>query len=167
MLLVTGGVSAGKRDLVPAVLSELGVETVFHKVRLKPGKPLLFGVGPARGESKPGTLVFGLPGNPVSGLVGFLLFVRPALEILRGMPDAEAPDAIRLPLASPFQHRGDRPTYHPSRFVARGGEILAEPLDWAGSPDLRTVAQADGFAVFPAGDRRYEAGELVNFLPIP
>ena len=77
VLVVTGGVSVGERDLVPAALLELGVEQVFHKVRLKPGKPLWFGIGPRR-DGRPGTLVFGLPGNPVSGLVGFLLFIRPA-----------------------------------------------------------------------------------------
>ncbi len=70
LLIITGGVSAGQRDLVPATLEAIGVRRVFHKVRLKPGKPLWFGVGPSRGE-RAGTLVFGLPGNPVSGLVGF------------------------------------------------------------------------------------------------
>jgi len=81
-----GGVSAGQRDLVPATLEAIGVRPVFHKVRLKPGKPLWFGVGPPRAESA-GTLVFGLPGNPVSGLVGFLLFIRDALSVLAGKPE--------------------------------------------------------------------------------
>ena len=83
VLMITGGVSAGQRDLVPAVLEELGVRCVFHKVRLKPGKPIWFGVGGPR-AGRPGPLVFGLPGNPVSGLVGFLLFVRPAFAALAG-----------------------------------------------------------------------------------
>ena len=81
VLLITGGVSAGNRDLVPEALASLGVVRVFHKVRIKPGKPLWFGVGPPR-DARPGALVFGLPGNPVSGVVGFLLFVRPALDRL-------------------------------------------------------------------------------------
>ncbi len=76
VLLISGGVSAGTRDLVPSALAALGVENVFHKVNIKPGKPLWFGVGPSR-ESERGPLVFGLPGNPVSGLVGFLVFARP------------------------------------------------------------------------------------------
>ena len=87
LLLVTGGVSAGQRDLVPATLESLGARCIFHKVRLKPGKPLWFGIGPPRSD-RPGALVFGLPGNPVSGLVGFLLFVRPALAALAGKEQA-------------------------------------------------------------------------------
>jgi molybdopterin molybdotransferase len=77
-------------------------------------------------------------------------------------------------LASAFQQRGDRPTYHPSRLVVAAGRtgadpdgVRVQPLDWAGSADLRTVAQADGFAIFPAGDRSYAAGEAVAFLPLP
>src|SRR5262249_6328759 len=83
VLVITGGVSAGQRDLVPTALEQLGVQRIFHKVRLKPGKPLWFGTGPPRGATaRPGPLVFGLPGNPVSGLVGFLLFIKPALAAL-------------------------------------------------------------------------------------
>jgi molybdopterin molybdotransferase len=167
VLLITGGVSAGSRDLVPSTLEALGVKRVFHKVRLKPGKPLWFGVGPAR-SSGPGCLVFGLPGNPVSGLVGFLLFVRPALRALRGCTDAVSMDTTKARLSSAFAHRGDRPTYHPSRvdFMDRGSKGLptVEPLRWAGSSDLRAVAQANGFALFPAGDREHAKGEVVPVL---
>lgn len=165
VLLITGGVSAGYRDLVPATLAALGVERVFHKVRLKPGKPIWFGVGPRRDDGSPGPLVFGLPGNPVSGLVGFLLFVRPALAILRGRTTATT-TLPRYRLVQGFEHKGDRPTYHPARLVAGLDGQELEPLAWAGSSDLRTVALADGFAVFPAGDRSYSAGEQVEFLSI-
>ena len=164
VMLVSGGVSAGNRDLVPAAFERLGVSNVFHKIRLKPGKPLWFGVGPARPDGNPGTLVFGLPGNPVSGVVGFLLFVRPALSLLAGQRD-KADRAFPVRLATPFAHQGDRPTYHPARLV-EGDTPSVSPLNWGGSADLRTVASADGFAVFPAGDRRYEAGEIVQFLPL-
>ncbi len=160
VLIVSGGVSAGTKDLVPATLVDLGVEPVFHKVAVKPGKPLWFGVAPDRGE-KPGTLVFGLPGNPVSGMVCFLLFVRPALEALAGqIPKRTQLGSFRL--GAPYQHRGDRPTYHPARLV--DGRLI--PLDWAGSADLRAVALADGFAAFPAGDRAFEEGEAIPFLPL-
>ncbi|CAN5685971.1 molybdopterin molybdotransferase MoeA [soil metagenome] len=165
VLLITGGVSAGKLDLVPGTLEALGVRAIFHKVRLKPGKPLLFGIGPEREGGRPGALVFGLPGNPVSGVVGFLLFVRPALDVLKGQPKRPA-WLVEWPLARPFSHRGERPTYHPCRVVSPDGTMILEPLDWAGSPDLRTVAEADGFAAFPAGDRDYEAGDLVGFLQL-
>jgi molybdopterin molybdotransferase len=158
--LISGGVSAGTKDLVPATLVDLGVEPVFHKVNVKPGKPLWFGVGPSR-DGKPGGLVFGLPGNPVSGIVCFLLFVKPALEALAG----RKPGLTQLKsftLGAPFEHRGDRPTYHPARLI--DGRLF--PLDWAGSADLRTVALADGFAAFPAGDATFQVGDPVFFLPL-
>jgi molybdopterin molybdotransferase len=176
VVLVSGGVSAGRRDLVPEALDGVGVKRVFHKVRLKPGKPIWFGVereeepgdepAPRRVE-RSGTLVFGLPGNPVSVLVGYLLFVRPALAVLSRRPGPPpAPRPARL--ARPFRHRGDRPTYFPARRVngpeAEPPEV--ETLDWAGSADLRTVAQADGFAAFPAGDHDYAPGERVDFLAL-
>ncbi len=165
VLLITGGVSAGRRDLVPETLESLGVRCVFHKVRLKPGKPIWFGTGPDRDDG-PGPIVFGLPGNPVSGLVGYLLFVRPALAILADRPETSS-SILPARLSRPFRHRGDRPTYFPSRIVgdSAGGSIEVETLDWAGSADLRTAALADGFAAFPAGDRDYEPGEAVEFLP--
>jgi molybdopterin molybdotransferase len=166
VLVITGGVSAGQRDLVPAALEQLGVRRIFHKVRLKPGKPLWFGTGPPRAAiGQPGPLVFGLPGNPVSGLVGFLLFIKPALAALSGRPRALGVAEARL--VRGFRHRGDRPTYHPARLLTGSdphGPAPIETLEWAGSADLRTVAAADGFAVFPAGDRDYDPGEIVGFL---
>jgi molybdopterin molybdotransferase len=159
ILLVSGGVSAGQKDLVPAALAAVGVEPVFHKVRVKPGKPLWFGVWP-RGECP--ALAFGLPGNPVSGLVGFLLFVRPALAIMAGR-EVEEP-TITLPLATPYRHADDRDVYRPARLVDGGTRV--EPLNWAGSSDLRGAAAADGFAIFPAGERMYQEGERIGFLPL-
>jgi molybdopterin molybdotransferase len=161
VVLITGGVSAGNRDLVPEALEALGVARVFHKIRLKPGKPLWFGVGPAR-NGRPGALVFGLPGNPVSGLVGFLLFARPALAALGGREPLEN-IVIAGRLKASFTHRGDRPTYHPAMLE---NDCAIRPLNWAGSGDLRTVAGADGFAVFPAGDHEYSPGDSIQFLPL-
>lgn len=165
VVLVTGGVSTGSHDLVPPTLASLGMRTVFHKIRMKPGKPLLFGVGSAPGTDHPGPLVFGLPGNPVSGLVGFLLFVRPAIQAMAGYPwrdDLDGP----YPLASSFKQRGDRPAYFPARVVPTASGLAIEPLPWAGSADLRAIAKADGFARFPAGDYEYQPGDLVRFLPL-
>jgi molybdopterin molybdotransferase len=168
ILIVTGGVSAGQRDLVPAVLESLGVRCIFHKVRLKPGKPLWFGVGPAR-DDRPATLVFGLPGNPVSGLVGFLLFVKPTIAVLAGKR-AKSAGWLRARLAHQFCHRGDRMTCFPSRIVETGDDLAEsrwiELLRWQGSADLRAAAEADGFAIFAAGDREYAPGEIVDFLPL-
>ncbi len=164
LLIVTGGVSAGQRDLVPASLEALGVECVFHKVRIKPGKPIWFGVARPRGD-RPGTLVFGLPGNPVGSLVGFLVFARPALWLLAGRPgNAFARSSARL--EGPFSHRGDRPTYFPAVLTTTSTPPVARPLEWAGSADLRRAAEADGFLAFEAGDRDYAAGEIVPFLPM-
>jgi len=168
VLLVAGGVSAGDRDLVPAALESLGVACLFHKVSMKPGKPLWFGAGPDRGAGGPGPLVFGLPGNPVSGIVAFLLFVRPALRRLQGSNHQQSfPRPVSL--SRPFTHRGPRPTYHPARLIARTGEgsPWVETMDWAGSADLRTVAGADGFAIFPAGDYSYDEGHVIGFLSLP
>ncbi|GIW88944.1 MAG: molybdopterin molybdenumtransferase MoeA [Isosphaeraceae bacterium] len=162
VVLVSGGVSAGRRDLVPRVLEELGVQRIFHKVRVKPGKPLWFGVGSER-EGRPPTLVFGLPGNPVSGIVSVLLFVAPALAVLAGRPGWRPRTELRI-LASPYRHRGPRITYHPARRLSEG---LVEPLKWMGSADLRTVSEADGFVVFEAGDCDYAPGAEVLFVAWP
>jgi molybdopterin molybdotransferase len=170
VLLVTGGVSAGQRDLVPAALERSGVRKVFHKVRVKPGKPLWFGIGPQRGE-QPGTLVFGLPGNPASTLVGFLVFVEPALRVLAGQPGLVTQE-LSARLDFEFLHRSDRATYRPARWVeppagaGSGVPGVVEILDWAGSADLLGLARADGFVVLGIGDRVFQAGEIVRFLPL-
>jgi molybdopterin molybdotransferase len=169
VVVVTGGVSAGQRDLVPEALASLGVRRVFHKISLKPGKPLWFGVAPPR-YGRTGAIVFGLPGNPVSGLVGFMLFVRPALAALAGRSVVSSP-LMNVKLAGGFAQRGERVTCYPARLVVNGdfespGLHSIKTLDWAGSADLRTVASADGFAVFPAGDRDFAPGETVGFLPM-
>lgn len=163
LLLITGGVSAGTKDLVPGVLQSIGVERVFHQVNLRPGKPLWFGVGPARAGDRPRTLVFGLPGNPVSGIVCFSLFVRPALHVLSGgAASLAARSEARLAFA--FRHQGSRPSYQPVVLRGEGTDLAASPLDWAGSADLSAVARADAFARFPGGERDYQAGDMVEIL---
>jgi molybdopterin molybdotransferase len=156
VLLVSGGVSAGVLDLVPAGLERLAVKQIFHKVDLKPGKPLWFGI--KQREDHP-TLVFGLPGNPVSSLVCFVLFVLPAIQKLRGLePTGLGRTAARL--ASDFQQRGDRPTYWPAKLI--GNEVA--PLAWRGSGDLRTLADANSLIFFPPGERLFRAGEPIDAL---
>lgn len=158
VLVLSGGVSAGVLDLVPQVLRELHVEEVFHKVSLKPGKPLWFGVRRQEGRQ---TLVFGLPGNPVSSLVCFELFVRPALGTLLGRTDFTLRESTLL-LAREFSHRGDRPTYYPARIAKDRVELLA----WQGSADLRTLADATALAYFPAGEARFRAEEPIRVLQL-
>ena len=163
VLLVTGGVSAGVMDLVPDVLEQLGVEKVFHKVRIKPGKPLWFGKREHEGKS---TLVFGLPGNPVSTLVAFELFVKPALLALGGEDLAAATPLCGI-LTDSIAHRGKRTTYNPCRINfgdCEEGKPRVELLPWRGSADLAAMTHANALAVLPAGDYELAAGAEVELL---
>jgi molybdopterin molybdotransferase len=153
VLVLSGGVSAGKLDLVPGVLQELGVVAHFHKVAMKPGKPVFFG---SKCESDRETLVFGLPGNPVSAFVAFELFVRPAIRVLQGGP-ARTLDFTPFALADSFRHASDRPTYHPAQ--AGNGEV--RPVAWQGSPDLRALVLANALVLLPPGEHDHAAGTLL------
>ncbi len=155
ILVISGGVSAGVLDLVPGVLAELGVEQVFHKVNLKPGKPLWFGVNAG------GKLVFGLPGNPVSSFVCFELFVRPAIARLAGRDCGIEQTSAALTID--FSSRSERPTYHPARLTTVDGQSRIEPLTWQGSGDLRTLVEANALAIFEPGCQCV-AGQLVAAL---
>jgi molybdopterin molybdotransferase len=157
VLVMTGGVSAGKVDLVPDALAEAGVKRIFHQVALKPGKPLYFGVTER-------TLVFGLPGNPVSSYVGFELFVRPALRKMMGRQESYLPVTISAQLTKEFRHKSDRPTYYPVQLERIGSEWRATPVGWRGSGDLRSVCQAQAFAVFPAGEHSYSSGANIDVI---
>jgi molybdopterin molybdotransferase len=161
-LVISGGVSAGVLDLVPGVLDQLGVSQVFHKVNLKPGKPLWFGVLASAAGDK---LVFGLPGNPVSSLVCFELFVRPAIGRLTGLVDVSHRET-KAKLSTPFSQRADRPTYFPARLSNLDNDPTIEPLAWQGSGDLRTLAEANALAYFPAGQHEFKAGEIIRVLPL-
>jgi molybdopterin molybdotransferase len=161
VLILSGGVSAGVADLVPAVLEEIGVTAHFHKVAMKPGKPVFFGTRTAQPPAA--ALVFGLPGNPVSAFVCFELFVRPALRRLMGHADP-GPRVVQAVLAEDFAYRTDRLTYHPARLESRDGQWQVRPVPWFGSPDLRGLTRANAFAVFPAGDHRHRAGQRVDVL---
>jgi molybdopterin molybdotransferase len=156
VLLLAGGVSAGKRDLVPGVLQDSQVTAHFHKVELKPGKPLFFGTH-ERGDGTR-TLVFGLPGNPVSSFVCFELFVRPALRRLAGLADAV--QDLEAALRQDFPYRTDRPTYHPAWLEASASGWQVQPVVWGGSADLHGLTRANALVVLPAGERVHRAGEL-------
>ncbi len=138
-LILSGGVSAGDLDLVPNTLKELGVQEVFHKVRIKPGKPVWFGVGPQ------GTLVFGLPGNPVSSLVCFALLVRPAIQRASGRTDVDCDRGIGI-VQGQAPKPTDRRTFWPARTTQQAnGDCHFHLLPWQGASDLRTLADADCF----------------------
>jgi molybdopterin molybdotransferase len=163
VLVLSGGVSAGKLDLVPGVLTELGVRIDFHKVEMKPGKPMLFGVKD-HGAGRPTTLVFGLPGNPVSALVCFELFVRPALRALMALPPG--PRFVQATLAEDYAYRTDRPTYHPARLQSTDAGWRVHAVPWFGSPDLRGVTPANAFVLLPAGDHQHRAGKPLPVLMV-
>ena len=162
VLLLSGGVSAGKLDLTPGVLEAAGVVSHFHKVEMKPGKPVLFGTR-ERPDGRPPTLVFGLPGNPVSTFVCFELFVRPAVRRLRGLTvnDAALVSAV---LTEDFAYRTDRPTYHPARLEVGDGGWRVRPVPWFGSADLRGLLEMDALVVLPPGDHRHTAGTRLPAL---
>jgi molybdopterin molybdotransferase len=164
VLLLSGGVSAGKLDLVPGVLREAGVAAHFHKVEMKPGKPVFFGTAHRLGRGEP-TLVFGLPGNPVSVLVCFELFVRPALRRLLGHADP-GPHFVPAVLSEDFTYRTDRPTYHPAHLELGAAEWKVRPVPWIGSADLRALTQANALVLFPPGDQRFRAGQVFEAMSL-
>lgn len=154
ILVLSGGVSVGKHDLTPGVLQELGVTTCFHGVALKPGKPVFFGT---RGS----TLVFGLPGNPVSAFVCFELFVRPAIRRLRGLKDPGF-RLVPVELAEDLAYRSERPVFHPAWLE----KATVRPVAWLGSADLKALTQANAFIFLPGGQQRRQAGQRVEVLRV-
>jgi molybdopterin molybdotransferase len=157
VLVTSGGVSVGAHDLVRAAQAELGVEEVFWQVAVRPGKPVAFGV---RG----GTLVFGLPGNPVSSLVGFELFVRPALLALQGLPDPR-PQYLPGRLDAAVS-RGGRTSLLRARTRVEDGAVVLVPLSGQESHMLARAATADALVLVPAGEGRLEAGDPVRYLAL-
>jgi molybdopterin molybdotransferase len=158
-VITTGGVSVGPHDLVRGIGAELGVEEVFWRVALRPGKPVWFG---ARG----GTLVFGLPGNPVSTLVCFELFVRPALLRLQGSPFT--PGFRTGLLYRPARRSPQRDDLIRVRYAEGGTSGIAalEPISGQQSHQIAVTARADAVARIPAGEGELPAGTAVSYLPL-
>jgi molybdopterin molybdotransferase len=156
VLLITGGVSAGKYDLVGDALAAAGMRTLFHRVAVKPGKPLLAG---RRGDC----LVLGLPGNPVSTFTSFALFVAPALRRLLGYRRWENRRRLAV-LAEPLRERGERETYHLARLEWGPDGLTARSVSSPGSGDVLALARANGFIVTPLGGASHAAGSTVAAL---
>jgi molybdopterin molybdotransferase len=156
-VITVGGVSVGEYDLVKDVLTELGCELSFWKVAMKPGKPFVFGTRPDR-------LVFGLPGNPVSAAVTFLILVRPALMKLRGLTDWELP-VTQAEAAEEFVNRGDRAHFVRVRLTRQGEKWLAAPLPRQGSHVISSLANADGLVEVPP-DGAIHRGNAVSVLRV-
>ncbi len=156
ILIITGGVSVGKYDLTKAALTELGAKIFFEKVRLKPGKPAVFA---QLGK----TLVFGLPGNPVSAAVTFQLFVRRAIMQLQGATETDLRKGLAILGVDAKAARG-RDTYLPSRLETdENGRLIAVTLRSQGSSDFVGFAQADSL-VFLASGQTAQAGETVDIV---
>ncbi len=151
LLVISGGVSMGKYDLVEAVLSELGAEFFFDGVAIRPGRPAVF--GRCRGK-----LVFGLPGNPVSTMVTFELLVLPALDLLSGSA-ARALPLMGARLAHAVHERPGMAHFLPARVEQSRGEPEVSVLPWQGSGDIVAVARANAFLVVPAEKPDWAAGE--------
>ena len=156
-LLLSGGVSAGTLDLVPSELAAAGVEQVFHGIEMKPGKPLWFG----QLQSPDHTCwVFGLPGNPVSSMVCFELFVRTALRRYAGRP-GPTPQGTPARLTKTISVKGPRPVYFPCKLNLTEEGLQATPVAWGGSADLRSTADANGMCLLTPQTHAYAAGDSV------
>jgi len=154
LLLLSGGVSAGKYDIVERVLAGLGAQFYFDRVLIQPGQPLVF--GKARGK-----FFFGLPGNPSSTMVTFELFARAALQLLGGEEEA----ALYMPFArltQDFHHRVGLTRFLPAHLSGDGGKVT--PVAWRGSGDVPSLARANAFLVVDAERADWPAGEWIRVL---
>ncbi len=155
-LVLSGGVSMGKYDLVESVLKAMGAEFFFDAVAIRPGKPAVFGVC----QGKP---VFGLPGNPVSTMVTFELFVAPAIDLLSGA-EARALPLVEARLAEAMKEKLGLTHFLPARVEWRGNVPEVKTLRWQGSGDIAALARANCFLVIPDDKESIEIGENVSVV---
>ena len=161
VVITSGGVSMGVYDFTKAALNELGCEVFFERVSLRPGKPTVFARLPN------GTLVFGLPGNPVSVSVTFNLFARPALLKMQGASQ-ETMLEERAVLARSVKGSAERESYLPASLRTDDkGQLLAEALKWGGSSDFVAFTRATALLIVPQGVAELEAGAIVRVVRLP
>jgi molybdopterin molybdotransferase len=162
LLLLSGGVSMGKYDLVEEVLRSMGAEFFFTGVRMQPGKPVVFGRLPASGDL-PAQFFFGLPGNPISTQVTFHCFVAP---MLRGMAGATvtSPRFAQATLAEDVPGKPGLIRLLPSHLSYDRIRPEVRVVAWQGSGDLAANARADCYAVFPPDKERFVAGDIITVL---
>lgn len=166
VLITSGGVSMGTRDLIKPILAELGTVR-FGRISFKPGKPTTFATVEVAGGAAPPKLVFGLPGYPVSSLVSFEVFVRPALRALQGDARPWRPRASVL-LSTPIRPSPDRPEFQRATITLAGGRLYAATTGGQGSSRLMSLLGANGLLLVPARDELYPAGaELEAILTGP
>jgi molybdenum cofactor synthesis domain-containing protein len=161
LIVTSGGVSMGVYDVTKAALKELDAELFFERVALRPGKPTVFARLPN------GTLVFGLPGNPVSVSVTFNLFARTALLAMQGTTEPALKRETAV-LARSVKGTSDRENYLPAQLTSNDdGELVAFPLKWGGSSDFVAFALTTALVIVPANVKAIEAGSLVSVLRLP
>lgn len=157
ILVLSGGVSMGKYDLVESVLKGMGAEFFFDAVAIRPGKPSVFG----RCRN---TLIFGLPGNPVSTMVTFQLFVIPAIDILSGAEPRPLP-LLEATLAEALHEKSGLTHFLPARLVWSDSSPHVSALHWQGSGDIAALTRANCFLVVPSDRPTISAGDRVSVLP--
>jgi molybdopterin molybdotransferase len=153
-IISSGGVSVGAYDFVKDALDALGAETKFWQIAMKPGKPVVL----SRVRDR---IYFGLPGNPVSCMVSFLLFIAPALRKAMGQKSGLLPPIVKTRLMGPLKSRGDRRNYLRVRVVARDGELIAYPMTAQGSGVSTSMVQANGFAIVETEITSVNAGDTI------
>jgi molybdopterin molybdotransferase len=160
LLLITGGVSMGKYDLVEQVLASFEAKFFFTGALIQPGKPVVFG------EMKDGvdtTPFFGLPGNPVSTMVTFQLFVRPVLDALAGAAPQALP-FLRAELKNEFTSKTGLTRFLPAKLAGDIERPEVELIRWQGSGDLMAAARANCYIVVPPDKEQFRAGEMITVL---
>jgi molybdopterin molybdotransferase len=160
LLLLSGGVSAGKYDLVEEVLASLGAKFFFTGVAIQPGKPVVFGEVGLDGKTTP---FFGLPGNPVSTMVTFQLFARPVLDALAGAKPKPLPFAQAI-LKAPLRTKPGLTRFLPAKLDGAHDRPGVELIRWQGSGDLMAAAGANCYIVVPPDCEQFEAGEAITVL---
>lgn len=156
ILLISGGVSMGDYDLVPKALSDFNVKKIFHKINIKPGKPLFFGKFKER-------LIFGVPGNPVSNLLAFFAFIRPALYKLSGYEIVE-PFSLKGILARDFIQKSGRTHFVLTKIKMFNNKFYLYPVSSHGSADIMSVTNADGFMMIDGKHSFIKKGSSLKFI---
>jgi molybdopterin molybdotransferase len=156
VLLVSGGVSMGKYDLVEPVFEELGVNVHFESVSMRPGKPTVFATWKDR-------WVFGLPGNPLSTFVAFELFVKPVLRALQGLSAADL-SVVKGRLQADVVERSGRSAFLPAHVSSGSGMLEISPVHWKGSADVFGAVDSNGLLIVPSEASRLNRGETVEAL---
>jgi molybdopterin molybdotransferase len=158
LLLLSGGVSAGKYDIVERVLADLGAQFFFDRVLVQPGQPLVFGHIGSRDRGK---FFFGLPGNPASTMVTFEVFARAAVELLGGAAEAPLP-LLQARLSKDVRHKPGLTRFLPAQVSADGSTVAPEP--WQGSGDVNSLARANAFLVTEPDRESWAAGDMIRVL---